>query len=126
MRQRGSRRVRPRPNSRGNENLTSPISTTEPSSFFDQSNDISSGCSNVEERLSELPTSSDTPTHERRGVNERRTRSERYNSSVTIFLGRNLIFKFVKFKSKIFINFYWILKISNKSKKKVFEKFEEY
>lgn len=102
MRQRGSRRVRPRPNSRGNENLTSPISTTEPSSFFDQSNDISSGCSNVEERLSELPAS-DTPTHERRGVNERRTRSERYNSSVTIFLGRNLIFKFVKFKFEIFL-----------------------
>lgn len=78
MRQRGSRRVRPRPNSRGNENLTSPISSTEPSSPFDQSNDISPGCSNIEERLQELPN--DAPNHERHGVNERRTRSERYNS----------------------------------------------
>ncbi|OAD46957.1 Rho guanine nucleotide exchange factor 12 [Eufriesea mexicana] len=69
------RHVRPRPNSRGNENLTSSISSTEPSSPFDQSNDISSGCSNVEERLPEL--TNDASNHERLGVNERRTRSER-------------------------------------------------
>lgn len=76
MRQRSSRRVRPRPNSRGNENLTSPISCTEPSSPFDQSNDISSGCSNAEKRLPELPN--EAANNEHQSVNERRTRSERY------------------------------------------------
>lgn len=88
------RHVRPRPNSRGNENLTSSISSTEPSSPFDQSDDISPGCSNVEERLPEL--TNDASNHERLGVNERRTRSERYNSSpnFTLFLGElRLIFR---------------------------------
>lgn len=86
MRQRGSRRVRPRPNSRGNENLTSPISYTEPSSPFGQSNDILRGCSNVEDQLPEgVPN--DVSNHENLGVNERRTRSERYT-----FIIRHVIF----------------------------------
>lgn len=78
MRQRGSRRVRPRPNSRGNENITSPISCTEPSSPFDQSNDVSSVCSSVNERLPEI--SSDASNHEISAVNDHRTRLERYSS----------------------------------------------
>lgn len=80
MRQCSSRRVRPRPNSR-NENLTSPISSTESSSPFDQSSDILPRCSNIEERLPELPN--DASNH--KNVNERRTRSERYNSLFNVF-----------------------------------------
>lgn len=83
MRQRGSRRVRPRPNSR--ENLTSPVSCTAPSSSFDQSNDISSGSSNVEERLPEVP--GDVQDRENLGVNDRRTRSVRYKFNLPIFGG---------------------------------------
>ncbi|KAL2714178.1 uncharacterized protein V1478_016735 [Vespula squamosa] len=76
MRQRGSRRIRPRPRSRENEtNLTSPVSHADPSSLIDRSNDITKRYPSADENVVEGPHGD--LGIEALPVNERRTRSER-------------------------------------------------